>query len=200
MGDKESVNDNRVLDPETWVDRYGDYLYRQALSRIQDPTVAEDLVQETFVAALHARENFQGRSSEKTWLTAILRHKAIDYIRKKSKEKPVEDTEYLTGSMDELFDEKGDWKIKPAKWAYSPTELYEQKEFWKTLTQCLSQLTSRLSRAFTLREMDGLSTEEICKFLNVTATNLWVMLYRARMYMRRCLEINWFGSKNLGKS
>ena len=86
----------------------------------------------------------------------------------------------------------GQWKVKPAKWADDPQKFYEEREFMKVLHSCLSELSSRLSSAFILREMIGESTEEICKVLNITATNLWVMLYRARMNLRRCLEINWF--------
>jgi RNA polymerase sigma-70 factor (ECF subfamily) len=192
MDQSRSMADHELLDPEEWVDQYGDYLYRYALSRVRDPANAEDLVQETFVAALHTRQTFQGRSSEKTWLTAILKHKIMDHFRKQSREQPSDDIETLAESVDEVFDEKGNWKIKPTEWAADPVKLYEQKEFWGVFYRCLSELSRRLATAFTLREMDGLSTEEICKTLNVSATNVWVMLYRARMYIRRCLEINWF--------
>jgi len=184
-----------VPDPETWVDQYGDYLYRFALTRIRDRAAAEDLVQETFLAALHARENFKGRSSVTTWLAGILKHKIIDHIRKESRNQPVEDVEPFVPTFDDLFDEKGKWKIGPSKWTVSPMELYEQKEFMKILTLCLSELSGRLAQVFTLRELEELSTKEICKVFDISATNVWVMLYRARMLLRRCLEINWFGSK-----
>jgi RNA polymerase sigma-70 factor (ECF subfamily) len=94
--------------------------------------------------------------------------------------------------MEDVFDQKGGWRLSPARWRFDPTKLLEQKAFYKTLKQCLSQLTGRLANAFMLREMEGLSTDEICKVLNISSTNMWVMLHRARMSMRRCLEINWF--------
>lgn len=192
MNEKQSVADHQMPEAESWVDLYGDYLYRYALSRIRDSVIAEDLVQETFLSALQAREDFRGDSSMRTWLTGILKHKIIDHFRKSSREKTVNNIEPLAESIDSLFDEKGQWRVRPNNWAVNPSELFEQKEFWKVFERCLSELPARQAQTLTLREMDGLSSEEICKVLNVSASNCWVMLYRARMYMRRCLEINWF--------
>ena len=189
--EKSSVEDPN-LDPETWLDQYGDYLYRFALARIKDQAVAEDLVQETFLAALHGRKNFKGLSAVKTWLSAILKHKIVDYLRKKSREQVINDMDTITESVDEFFHKNGNWKIRPGKWNLDPSKLYEQREFMDTLFKCLSELPDRLSKAFVLREMKGYSTKEICNALQVSSTNSWVMLYRARMFLRRCLEIFWF--------
>ncbi|MFC1515274.1 sigma-70 family RNA polymerase sigma factor [Thermodesulfobacteriota bacterium] len=183
---------NLQHDPETWVDRYGDYLYRFAIFRVQDPAVAEDLIQETFLAAFRFRNKFEGRSSERTWLTGILKHKIIDHYRKKAKEQTDGDIESRVKDLDALFDDKGGWGIKPASWKADPLTLYEQKEFLDVFYRCLSELSERLRRVFVLREVDRLKTDEICKVLNISATNSWVMLHRARMVLRRCLEINWF--------
>ena len=192
---KIGFSENRQrLDPELWVDQYGDYLFRFAHSRVRDARVAEDLVQETFLSALRARKTFDGRSAERTWLTGILKHKIVDYIRKKSRELPVDNIESLANLSDEFFDDKERWKVGPVKWIADPTKLYEQKEFLEIVYRCLSKLTDRLSKAFTLREMDGLTTEEICKVLDISETNCWVILHRARGYLRHCLEINWFTS------
>ena len=182
----------QVADPETWVDQHGDYLYGYALSRMKDPTTAEDLVQETLLAALKDRKGFEGRSSLRTWLTAILKHKIIDYLRKTSREQPLSDRELGTDVSDAFFDEKGRWISRPAKWTTDPTELLEQKEFWQVLTRCLSELPLRQAQAFRLREMDGLDCAGICNVMEITSSNCWVMLYRARMNMRHCLEENWF--------
>jgi len=176
---------------ESWVDRYGVILYRFALVRVKDPVIAEDLVQETFLAALRGRENFQGRSSFKSWLIAILKHKIVDHIRKNVKEKSVENFDSLTDQVETTFDDQGKWQFRPQNWAGDPVKLYQQKEFMNILYRCLAQLHGRQSEVFMLREIDGLSTEEICKELNITATNSWVMLYRARIGLRRCLEENW---------
>jgi len=193
MSDRKSDATN-IDNPETWVDNYGDFLYRFALSRVKDPSVAEDLVQETFLAALRARENFKGRSAGRTWLIAILKHKIVDYIRKKIREPSTDKIETLTDIADADFDDRGEWMIRPSKWAINPGNIYEQKEFLNVLYRCLAELPERLAEAFMLREMDGLSTEEVCKVLDITATNSWVMLYRARMSLRRCLENKWLSA------
>lgn len=185
----------RIQNPESWVDSYGDFLYRFALLRVKDPSIAEDLVQETFLAALRARENFKGQSAGKTWLTAILKHKIVDHIRKKIREPSTDKIETLTDTSDPDFDERGEWNIRPSKWAVNPENLYEQKEFLDVLYRCLAELPERLASAFIKREMDGLSTEQICKELGITATNSWVMLYRARMSLRRCLENKWLSAE-----
>ena len=191
MNEEQAEAKSQTLDPEAWVDQYGDYLYRYAISRIHEPAVAEDLVQETLLAALQGKEGFKGRSSEKTWLTGILKYKIIDHIRKKSREQPTDTIELAADAMHEHFDEKGGWRVGPAKWAVNPKALLEQKEFWEVFYRCLSKLSERLAKAFALRELDGLSSQEIREVLNVSATNSYVMLYRARMRMRDCLEVNW---------
>lgn len=183
-----------IHNPESWVDSYGDFLYRFALSRVKDPSVAEDLVQETFLSALRTRENFKGQAAVRTWLIAILKHKIVDHIRKKIREPSTDKIEALTDASDPDFDEHGHWQIRPGKWAVNPENLYEQKEFVDVLYYCLAELPDRLADAFIKREMDGLSTEEICKDLKITPTNTWVMLYRARMYLRRCLEKKWLSA------
>lgn len=199
MKENQSVGEGQRTDPEKWVVDYGDYLYRYALSRVQDPATAEDLVQETFLAALRAQGGFRGESSERTWLTGILKHKVIDHIRRKSRERPVNDIEASVDSLDERFDDKGHWKVGPAKWTVNPRKLLEQKEFWKVFYSCLSKLSDRLARALVLREMDGLSSDEIRKIFNISETNTYVLLHRARMRMRRCLDVNWLEKETVGE-
>jgi RNA polymerase sigma-70 factor (TIGR02943 family) len=174
--------------PEQWVRAYGDPLYRFAMARVRDPGIAEDMVQETFLAALKGRESFTGRSSVLSWMIGILKHKIVDHLRKSRKELSVETIDPYAESTDDLFDEKGRWKAGPEKWGTNPAEMLEQQEFFKVFYKCLHNLSRRLSLAFTLREVDGLESEEICKVLSITTTNLWVLIYRARAKLRACLE------------
>jgi RNA polymerase sigma-70 factor (ECF subfamily) len=201
MTKKRAEINSQIENPESWVDQYGDFLYHFTLSRIKDPSIAEDLVQETFLAALKARKNFQGRSTARTWLIAILKHKIVDHIRKQVREHTSDKLESMLNTaandpVDSSFNDEGDWRIRPSKWAIDPMKLYEQKEFMDILYQCLGELPQRQAEAFMMREIDGLSTEEICKVLNISATNSWVMLYRARMWLRRCLENSWLSTEN----
>jgi len=201
MTKKRAEINSQIENPESWVDQYGDFLYHFTLSRIKDPSIAEDLVQETFLAALKARKNFQGRSTARTWLIAILKHKIVDHIRKQVREHTSDKLESMLNTaandpVDSSFNDEGDWRIRPSKWAIDPMKLYEQKEFMDILYQCLGELPERQAEAFMMREIDGFSTEEICKVLNISATNSWVMLYRARMWLRRCLENSWLSTEH----
>lgn len=186
-------------DPETWVDRYGDYLYRFAITRVRNSSTAEELVQETLIAALQARGRFAGKSSERSWLTGILKHKIIDHFRRLAREQPVEDVEAWTRELEEPFDGNGHWRVAegegPVDWGTNASSALEQKEFFGVLQQCLSKLPARIASVFALREIEEQETEEICKTLNISPTNLWVILHRARVQLRQCLEIHWFGQK-----
>ncbi|MBW1775401.1 MAG: sigma-70 family RNA polymerase sigma factor [Deltaproteobacteria bacterium] len=195
MGNDVPADNRKRSEPDTWVDRYGDYLYGYALSSVRDPATAEELVQETFLGGLRALKNFKRRASERTWLTGILKHKIADYYRKKNRELPVGDIESTVESTEGFFDDNERWKVGPAKWTANPMASLEQKEFWEVFHRCLTELSGRLADTFTLREINGLGTKEICKVLNISTTNCWVILYRARMLLRRCLEVNWFGVK-----
>jgi RNA polymerase sigma-70 factor (ECF subfamily) len=181
------------LNPATWVEQHGDFLYRYAVVRLGRPEAAEDVVQETFLGALRGREQFQGGCSERTWLVSILKRKIIDQLRRKGREQPVGDL----GADDwesELFDRRGHWKKVPRPWT-NPDAAVESAEFWTVFSGCLGKLPQRLAEAFSLREMDGVDSAEVCKVLAVSPGNLSVMLHRARLRLWRCLGINWFGNE-----
>lgn len=182
---------------EKWVAGYGDYLFRYALLRLRHRQASEDVVQETFLAALKSYRNFQGRSSEKTWLVNILKHKIVDYLRKASRERAVRDEEF-EGWFEDVFEEHGHWNSAagkfPRDWGASdPERAFQGQQFWKALQASLGELPSRVAEAFVLREIEGLETDEICQALGVTRNNLWVMLHRARMYLRHSLEAGGYG-------
>lgn len=181
------------IDPSLWVDTYGDGLYSYALFRVENIFLAEELVQETFVAALGGRAGFTGRSSEKTWFFSILKNKIYDHLRLKYKELQVPADE-LDGLMvdDEYFDDRGGWKTMPVRWEENPQRNFEEKEFLTVLKKCVGYLPMKQGHAFLMRELDELSNEEICKVLGVSPTNYWVLMHRARLSIRKCLEKNWF--------
>ena len=180
------------LNSDIWVDQYGNALFRFAVVRVKDRGIAEDLVQETFLAGLQSRDRFRGQSSEKTWLFSILKHKIIDYFRKNKSNGFGKEILHDADSMETFFNSKGGWQIRPQHWHTDPGKNQEIKEFLDHFYECLTDLPHRNADAFVYREIDGLSTKAICKLLDISATNCWVMLYRARMSLRRCLELAGF--------
>lgn len=184
----------QFCDPARWLDQHGDYLYRYAMYRLRDAAAAEDVLQETLLVAMKGYEGFRGASSERTWLVGILRHKILNRFRELSGLRPRYETEEAFDDFD--FQENGHWRLgaAPVAWRAEPEELIEQKEFWGVFTHGLSSLPERTATAFILREIDGLDTNDICDVLNVSRENLWVMLHRARLSLRRFLQINWFGA------
>ena len=176
------------------LDRHRRYLLRVAELQLRDSDLAEDVVQETLVAALAAREGFSGRSSVKTWLTGILKHKIVDAIRQKQRQPVVSasfDEETDLEEFDPLFKDNGAWEAPPAEWG-DPENALSRREFMDVMELCLERLPANTARVFIMREVMELETDEICKELTITANNLWVILYRARMTLRHCLEQNWF--------
>lgn len=180
-------------DPDTWLDQHGDALYRFALLRVRDPAVAEDLVQDTLLAALRARSSFAGQSTERTWLVAILKNKIIDHFRRGQRETPMSDHLEPDETADAFFDgrSEGHWNEPPAAWS-RPESALEQDQFWRTLQECLDGLPERQAQAFLMCEVDGLSSDQLCKVLKVSSSNLWVILHRARLRLRECLGNGWF--------
>ena len=184
--------------PERWVDEHGDCLFRYALVRVRRREVAEDLVQDTLLAAIRSREKFAGQSSERSWLTGILKHKISDHFRKLGRETSFTDLESLSDEFSEKFVPEGYWvHVKgPKEWKPDPDEVVHRTEFWQAMRHCLDKLPERIANVFMLREMDEVESKDICSMLSISESNLWVMLHRARMALRECLEINWF---NRGK-
>lgn len=175
-----------------WLNDHGDYLYRFALARLRDPNQAEDVVQETFLAAIKSN-NFAAQSSPRTWLTGILKHKIIDLMRKGTREVALSDvTSDDETSIDDFFDESGHWMDKPQAWDV-PDDAMQQKQFLGILQSCLDKIPNKLATLFLMRDVHETNNEEICKELNISTTNAWVMLHRARTGIRKCLEINWIG-------
>jgi RNA polymerase sigma-70 factor (ECF subfamily) len=168
------------------------YLLRYASLQLRDAAAAEDCVQEALLAALAGQASFAGRANLRTWLTGILKHKIVDAIRRQAREPLLasQAPEEVNG-IDELFDERGHWEERPASWG-DPDGALEQAQFFRALEMCLERLPARTAQAFMMREHLGCETGEICKELAITPTHCWVLLYRARMTLRECLQQAWF--------
>lgn len=187
-------------DPRMWFERHGDYLYRFAVARVRRADAAEDLVQDTLLAAWRSRAEYDGRASERTWLTAILKRKAVDWLRRRVREQLHAAPPTTDRFADDLFDRRGEWKSAPGRWDRGErVEALDREEFWATFHGCLDKLPDRLHAAFVLRYLDEAAGAEVCRELGLTPANLWVMLHRARLRMWWCLSKNWFGEEPQGE-
>jgi len=182
--------------PDEWVHQCGDCLFRHARARVGQEEVARDLVQDVFVAAWKSRDQFAGRSSEKNWLMRILRNKIVDYYRQRRVEPEIAETDELRDLEAEQF--HSGWNgthwhkgAAPKSWAH-PRQSLERLEFWKVVYECASKLPRTTAQAFLLRETDGMASEEICRELKIKPSHFFVLVHRARLALRRCLELNWF--------
>lgn len=198
MGSRKTVSSPLPASPQTpdfrgKIEALRPYLLRFATLQLRDAAAAEDAVQDALLAALSAEASFAGRSNLRTWLTGILKHKIVDTIRRQSRDRPAADPEPGgdDAEFDALFDQRGHWDEAPDAWQ-QPEGSLQQKQFLAALEACLRDLPERTARVFMMREHLGLDTPEICKELGISATHCWVMLHRARMALRLCLEMNWF--------
>ncbi len=170
-------------------------LLRFAMLQLRNEAAAEDVVQETLLAALEGKSAFSGRSQLKTWAVSILRNKIVDHLRRGSREGSLPQVdEYGDEDFDALFDGTGHWQEPPGDWG-DPAKVLEQHGFYDVLELCMKALPENIARVFTMKEVLGFETEEICKELKMSSSNCWVVLYRARMRLRECLQLKWFGAR-----
>ena len=183
------------LNPNQWINAYADALYSYTLVRVNDSGLAEDIVQETFLSAWKARATYKGEASEKSWLFTICKNKIIDHYRKKARDiiQPMSDT----SPSDGFFDDAEHWtqEDKPADWSMNFTEKIDNKEFYKVLTGCKKKLQQIQQTVFSMKYMEDMDSAEICKALGITASNYWVLIHRAKLQLRTCLEKNWINLK-----
>jgi RNA polymerase sigma-70 factor (ECF subfamily) len=195
------LNDNYTsanassIDATKWVELYADYLYTYAYTRINDEDQAKDLVQETFLAALEKVDSFKGNSSERTWLTAILKNKVIDTYRKKSsglaKRSDIKEAEQ---EQADFFDhDDGHWNVehRPKEFGIEQEDALLNKEFNRILQKCMEKLPALWLSVFTMKHMDDEPTDIICKELKVSPSNFWVIIHRAKLNLRECLQKRW---------
>lgn len=183
-----------TIDPEV-LQQHRSYLVRYAILQLRDPHLAEDVVQETLVAAIESRSKFSAQSSPRTWLVGILKHKILDVLRKRAREPElnIPDGEDGDNLVDALFKENGHWSDPPRTWA-DPEQSMENSHFWEVFERCNQRMPANTARAFMMREFMEMTTEEICQELAISSTNCWVLLHRARLTLRECLDMNWFGN------
>ena len=181
--------------PHLWPDRYGDELYAYALRRVHTTDAAEELVQETLLSALNALDSFRGQASERTWLFVILKRKIIDHYRRQARS-PFVPLETGGGPEAEFFrPEDGHWRQEqyPQAWNVRADDVLEQQDLRQTMQLCQDKLPARHGAVFVLRFVEELSAEDICQEMSLTAANYWVIIHRAKLHLRKCLEKHWFG-------
>ncbi len=185
----------QVFGPDEWVDQYGDYLFRYAYSRLRDVNAAEEVVQETFLAGIRNQHQFAGRGSQRGWLLGILKRKIIDFVRRRAKYDG-------TSGYDEadpttlLFDENGNWR-KGALPESEGERAVEARELWDIVKDCLNSLPQGQADVFVLSVMEDMDSEEICKELGITPSNLWVRLHRARLGLAKCVGARWYSDERM---
>lgn len=192
------------LNPSLWVQNYGDYLYNIAFYKVNDSELAEDIVQETFLSALKAKDIFQAKSSEKTWLTSILNNKIIDYYRSKKTNQDI-DT-YLSATEDSFLNsffelsEKGNMHWKEEKlsidWNSEEKNLLDNELFYTIFIGCIDNLPKNLSMIMRFKFIDQSNSEDICKSIGITPSNFFVLIHRSKILLRECLDIKWFRHEN----
>ncbi|WP_299778323.1 sigma-70 family RNA polymerase sigma factor [uncultured Formosa sp.] len=179
------------IDATKWIDSYSDYLYNYTISRVSDSEIAKDLVQDTFFAGLKSMKNFKGEASERTWLISILKRKIIDYYRKINSKKGKAEVRmsYSSDSEDE-----GEWlEERVEDQSYKNAEdVLENTELSIAIYNCLDKLPEKQAQVFKMKTIENYDTEIICNELNITASNLWVIIHRARTALSSCLEKNWY--------
>ncbi len=174
-------------------------MLRFAQLQLRDAGAAEDMVQEALIAAMASAKSFAGRAALKTWMFGILRHKIVDHLRASSREisgSDLVDASEGDGELedfDALFDRRGSWnpEDRPATWV-DPEASFSQQEFWAVFEACLDNLPAHIARVYMMREFLEFETGEICRQLGITTSNCWVILHRARLGLRECLENRWF--------
>ncbi len=188
---------NYVLDPKNWVDNYSDYLYNYAYYRVNNQALAEDLVQDTFLAGINAQSTYKALASEKTWLVSILKNKIIDHYKKAStrNESPLQISSDEAPSYDYFFDKQkmGHWQkeTSPKDWGTNTEAQIETKEFYGVLEKCMSKIPEKWQGIFKMSLLDEKDSALVCKEFSLSSSNFWVIMHRAKLQIRECLEKNW---------
>jgi RNA polymerase sigma-70 factor (ECF subfamily) len=190
MNNKAKISSNAV-NPQIWIEEYREPLFKYALARLRDADLAEESIQETFLAALQSQNGFQGLASEKTWLISILKRKIYDHFRRMSRDRQFKLTFPIERLRNDVANSGRIPAVRSRIWFSDPSMVYEQKEFLKIVKRALAELPDRTAQAFFLREVIELSSQEICEFMDISICNLYVMVHRARKRLRDDLQLKW---------
>lgn len=182
---------NHQVNPDKWVDLYSDYLFNYTIARVNDRVIAQDLVQDTFLAGLKSMKNFKGEATERTWLISILKRKIIDYYRKINSNKGQAEVRISYNTDQET---EGDWLEERVGDPFDKTaqDSLENEELGEAIYLCIDKLPQKQADVFKMKTILGHETETICNELNITPSNLWVIIHRARTALADCLKENWF--------
>ncbi len=196
MSSTQAQPDSERLDDPQFLQSLRKKMLQFATLQLGDGQLAEDVVQDAMLGAVQGQARFAGRAALKTWVFAILRNKIIDHLRQQQRRRRSGETDFETAGEDGEgnFSAHGFWlsSARPQPWR-DPEASYEQQQFWQIFEACLERLPPNQARIFMMREFLGLETAEICQQAEASQSNVFVMLHRARLGLRRCLEINWFG-------
>ena len=173
------------VDPTKWVDNYGDVLFAFAVTRLRDRNLAEEAVQETFLSALKYIHQYQQTGSEGAWLMGILKRKVIDQARSQAKQPASLANDPVVSA---LFDKRGNWSKSAKANSAMRLDSIEREEFKIVFKDCLEKLPSTQAATFWLREVQQDSAEEVCKVMDISTSNLWVLMHRARLALAECLK------------
>lgn len=190
--DQISPPSEKAIDPELWVDSYGDYLYRYAFSRLRDANAVEEVVQETFLAGIRYRDQFSGRGSERAWLLGILKRKIVDHIRLRAKFDRAASYEDEHDPSNQLFDEKGNWRHDAVTWSPRADQDVTSHELWEVVRNCLDHIPPGQADVFVLSVMEEMDTDEICREMDITPASFWTRMHRARLALSKCVGSRWF--------
>ncbi len=179
------------INPNKWIDLYSDYLFNYTITRVRDRETAQDLVQETFFAGLKSMKNFKGQASERTWLISILKRKIIDHYRKINSNKGKAEVRM---NLNFNGEDEGDWLEQRVADPFDKTaeNNLENTELGLAIHNCIGKLPHKQAEVFKMKTLLGYDTETICNELGITASNLWVIIHRARTSLASCMEKNWF--------
>lgn len=179
-----------LIDPTGWVDKYSDYLFNYTIVRVNDRDLANDLISETFLAGLKSMKNFKGEATERTWLISILKRKIIDHYRRINSNKGKAEVRITYNDESN----EGDWleEQAPDRFDMTAEDMMENEELGVAILDCMNTLTEKQAKIFKMKTIEGFDTEAICNEFNITPSNLWVIIHRARVSLAECLEKNWF--------